>query len=455
LIGVARADITPPVGIYARNWGAAEHDTAQGVHRPLTLTVLTLRAADGGDPMVLASADLGWWRRAEDEAFVRGGVLEALNLDPSRVALCLTHTHSGPSLCREDADRPGGELVGPYLDWLRETLVYVTRAALAKEGCGTLDWTYGLCDLATQRDLPDPAGSGRFVTGFHPGATADTTLLVGRMLGEAGGATVVNYACHPTTLAWENRHLSPDFVGAMREQVMPSTLGEVLFIQGASGELAPRDQYTGDTDAVDRNGSRLAQAVELAESGMLPRGHRLEYRGVVESGAPLAVWEKVKAASAPESLPLAAHTVHVPLPLKADLPTAAEIAARLDAATDTFERERLRRARMLRQSQGDGDTWTLPLTVWRMGGAAFVGVPGEAYSLLQRELRAAFPDQAVMVSNVCNGWVGYLPPAHLYGKDLYPVWQTPLAEGCLEKVIEAAKDALREVFAPAGTKVDV
>ena len=36
--GVARRDVTPPVGIYSRSWGAATHDVAEGVHRPLTAT---------------------------------------------------------------------------------------------------------------------------------------------------------------------------------------------------------------------------------------------------------------------------------------------------------------------------------------------------------------------------------------------------------------------------------
>ena len=34
-LGYARADVTPPVGIYHRMWGAARHDRASGVHRPL------------------------------------------------------------------------------------------------------------------------------------------------------------------------------------------------------------------------------------------------------------------------------------------------------------------------------------------------------------------------------------------------------------------------------------
>src|SRR5688572_3017958 len=40
--GVARIDITPPVGIYHRMWGAAMHDRAEGVHKPLLATALWL-----------------------------------------------------------------------------------------------------------------------------------------------------------------------------------------------------------------------------------------------------------------------------------------------------------------------------------------------------------------------------------------------------------------------------
>jgi hypothetical protein len=81
-IGVARADITPPVGIYARNWGAATHDVASGVHRPLTLTALTLQENSDSPPLVLLAADLGWFRSRDTEWFVRSRVLDALKLHP-------------------------------------------------------------------------------------------------------------------------------------------------------------------------------------------------------------------------------------------------------------------------------------------------------------------------------------------------------------------------------------
>src|SRR5437899_821363 len=47
LFGMARCDVTPPVGIYHRMWGAATHERATGVHRPLTATALVFQAAEG------------------------------------------------------------------------------------------------------------------------------------------------------------------------------------------------------------------------------------------------------------------------------------------------------------------------------------------------------------------------------------------------------------------------
>ena len=58
-------------------------------------------------------------------------------------------------------------------------------------------------------------------------------------------ATIVNYACHPTTLGGRNRLISPDYLGAMRETIETNTgLAPCLFLNGAAGELAPREQVS-------------------------------------------------------------------------------------------------------------------------------------------------------------------------------------------------------------------
>src|ERR1700754_2071413 len=128
---------------------------------------------------------------------------------------------------------------------------------------------------------------------------ADDTVVVGRVTTTGGAplATVVNYACHPTTLAWQNTLSSPDYVGAMRETVGRHTAGApCLFLLGAAGDHAPREQYVGDLDLPDRHGRALGHAVVAALETLPPAGHALEFSAAVESGAPLAPWRPVRRA---------------------------------------------------------------------------------------------------------------------------------------------------------------
>lgn len=445
LIGVGRGDITPPVGINHRNWGAARQDVAEGIHRPLTITALTLQANEKDSPFVLVASDLGWWQNLDDEWFVRGGLIETLSLDPSRVMMNLAHSHAGPAISRDHADRKGGEFIVPYLGKVREALITATRHALHTRATATLSWSHGKCNLATNRDLPDPS-KPRIVCGFNPGNKADDTVLVGRVTNRGGRilATVVNYACHPTTLAWDNRLISPDYVGAMREVVEAETSGApCLFLQGASGELSPREQYLGDTAVADSHGRHLGYSVMAVLEGMLPHETSLSYTGTVESGAPLAIWQR--AAQKP-STSLTGMQLNVEVPLK-KLPSLEEIDAELKTCEDRVMRERLTRKRHVSRIVGSGPTTLRRVWIWRLGDAFVVGQSDEAYSLLQTELRRIFPDHPVVVMNLVNGACGYLAPQEHYEHDIYQVWQSPFARGCLEAVVKACEGAMRKMSA--------
>lgn len=441
-IGVARHDITPPIGIYNRNWGAATSEVATGIHRPLTCTALVLkRKANDAQPLVLISLDLTWWRTYEDEWDCRSALLNALNLDESRLLLHLTHTHAGPSICREDAEREGGHLIGPYLDHLKATCVEATREAAHTAQPGVLEWAFGKCNLACNRDMQDPS-TDRIICGFNPALPADDTLLVGRATNADGKtiATLVNYAMHPVTLAWENTLISPDFVGGVRDVVEANTSGTpCLFLQGASGELAPKEEYTGDTSAADKNGRALGHAAMSVLEGMLRSNRQLEYAGVVESGAPLATWQYAQA-NYPSTLD--AQIIVVEVPLKTGLPTLAQIEHELATATDGFMIERWRRRRRLIRSVGDGVASKQRVWLWRIGNTLMLANSNEAYSKLQTELRTRFPDRTLAVMNITNGAYAYLPEAAMYDRDQYQVWQTPYARGCLEMTIEACAKAI-------------
>src|SRR4029450_10551159 len=75
--GVARRDVTPPVGIYARSWGAATHDVAEGVHQPLTATAAVFASlAEHLPTLALVALDIGWLPYAPDELALRTAIME-------------------------------------------------------------------------------------------------------------------------------------------------------------------------------------------------------------------------------------------------------------------------------------------------------------------------------------------------------------------------------------------
>ena len=445
LVGVARAEITPPVGIYCRNWGAAKHDVASCIHRPLTLTALTLNSQSGRTPLVFVDADLGWWQTPQLYDSFSSRLRGALMIEPASLIFALTHTHAAPPLTVVDETLPGSDLLRQWTDQLFESTVETIREAMNSPFDATLDWHTGRCSLATIRDLRDPGpGQSRLICGYSPEGEPDDRLLVGRVTDNTGRirATLTNYACHPTTLAWENTAISPDYVGAMRETIQQVTNAPALFMLGACGDLAPRYQYVGDTAVADNHGQQLGFAALATLKDMEPPGTQLSFAGCVESGAPLAVWKHTPSALSSE---LSANVSTVELPLK-DWPSAGELEQQRLVCKDRAVEERLRRQRDIRRSIGDDSAYALPVYTWRIGDAVLVGCCCEPYSVLQRELRRRFATYTILCLNLINGSIGYLPPSELYDANAYPVWQTPFDRGSLELTLQSMIQAIHDVL---------
>src|SRR6202011_2855607 len=141
-----------------------------------------------------------------------------------QLAVAFSHTHGAGMMDSSRVNLPGGDLIPPYLDALANKVASIVKEARGKVQPVTVSYTSGRCTLATHRDFWDEI-TGQFVCGFNPDGPADDTVLIARVSDESGKTltTIVNYACHPTTLAWENTLISPDYVGALREVVEKAT----------------------------------------------------------------------------------------------------------------------------------------------------------------------------------------------------------------------------------------
>ena len=440
-IGVARQEITPPAGIYARLWGSAKHDVAEGVHRPLLGSCLVFQDRTQSTELVLLAMDLSILTQ-EEMTSIRTTLLKQLALEPHQLSIHPSHSHSIPVYSRSHTNRPGGHLIIPYLETLPGICASLVNQA--RENCAnaTLSWAYGKCSLAFNRDAID-AASGRDVCGLNLDEKGDDTLLVGRITDEAGAirATIVNYACHPVSLGGANKLISPDYVGAMRELVERDTGGApCVFLHGPSGDLTPRRSYEANVEAADQNGRELGYAALTTLAGMFPPGHRLQYVGIEESGTPLGVWRLQPKPVVNEEL--SAQVMNTKLPLKA-MPERAEIDRQLSVARERYEIEILERTRGRLTLAGDGSFY---FTVWKLGDAFMICVPSESYSHLQLQLRAQFPDSHVAVLNLCDGTYMYLPTRAAYERnDVYPVRVSLYESGSLEHVAELATAAIEEM----------
>ena len=466
-VGFAQADITPPVGIYHRMWGAALHDRATGVHRPLMATAMHLESLDGASRQMVIGLD---------HCILDGAELEIIRTrvgrtSPDDVAVALSHTHGSGWMSRTRATLPGGYLIGPYLNTLADVCEHLANQAAGSARPATLLYGTGRCELAQHRDFYD-AGSKQFVCGFNPDGPADDAVLVAKAVADDTGETlgsVVNYACHPTTLAWENTLISPDYVGAMREVVEINTGAPCLFIQGASGDLGPMDGYVGDVRVADRNGRELGFAALAALESLPPPGTRFEFAGAVVSGAILGSWKHVPVSDAERQRFAAWGTRRfvVPLPYRLDLPTAEstktelakweaeEAAARAANDNARVSECRARTEQMTRQltrlaTMPPGKAYPYRVVVSRLGDSVWVFCPGELYQVFQTTLRERFPHVAVMIATVTNDWQpGYLPAAGSYGYGIYQEIIAAVAPGSLETVIEAVSREIHALVADA------
>src|SRR6185503_6382400 len=202
---LAWTDITPPVGIYHRMWGAAKHERATGVHRPLRATVAVFEATDEhlSSPetrQILLALDHCVLGAVEHEQLVTH-VAEASGQPKESILVVFSHTHAAGLMGLERASLPGGDLIPPYLQSVAERAAELVSECISRLALAAIVYGQGRCSLAAHRDFFD-GEQKQFVCGFNPGGPADDTVLVGRVTDESGRlmATVVNYACHPTTL---------------------------------------------------------------------------------------------------------------------------------------------------------------------------------------------------------------------------------------------------------------
>ena len=452
---VARTVITPPLGIAHAGWGAQTHQRAEGVDLDLLATVLLV--ADGECEAALVDVEFCTVGRELADR-IRNAVSEQTGIPVAHVRLSYSHTHSGPMLGPSWMTE-GEELIPAYVASLPGRIAGAAWEARRRLRPARVAVGSGASDIVVNRRFRLP--SGRVVVGRNWGGFADREVKVVRIddAEERPLAVLVNFGCHPTIMGPPNRLVTPDYPGVVRRVVEAATGATCLFLQGAAGNVHALVDFVGDPAVYRRLGAILGHEAARVALSLQTVPRRERFVRVVESGAPLGIYDD-EPAGEPDGT-VRVRTRPVPLGVKAYPPfaeadaEARKAAARLaeirthaspdelQAAVGVSRRARMR-AEKARQYAGRSEV-VAELHGLRIGPVALVGFPGEPFSEIGARVKAGSPFPHTLFSGYTNDYLGYVPIAEAYAEGGYEVDTSPFQPDSADRVVEGSLALLREL----------
>jgi neutral ceramidase len=254
-VGAAKGEVTPTEPVPMWGYGDRHGRLSEGVLEPLLATAIVIQAGD--TKLAIVGLDLGRSPSEASLAKIRQQIKERAGIEHAMLAG--SHTHNGPVL--ELSDSPGRgrgrfEAALRYYQQLEQKLVDIILEADAQLAPALLaSGSVQLDNYNRNRHSkiePVPVDRGLGVIRFDSAESGQPI------------AVLVNFAAHPTSIPSTSMQFSPDYIGALREQVESQLGGVAVFMQGASGDLSTNRGPFGDHN---KYGQALGQqAFKLAAS---------------------------------------------------------------------------------------------------------------------------------------------------------------------------------------------
>ncbi len=259
-LGIGRANITPTEPIRMSGYGGRT-GLSTGVAGQLWAKAIAI--GEGQETAILVTLDL-----IGVPSWLTANVVADLGIPEANLALCATHTHSGPHLrdvlnpiFMEDIPPNHWTAINRYSDALTEKVVEACRLALDDRQPGRLSWGQGEVGFAGNRRVLE---NGKW-TGFGTQADGpvDHSLPVLKIADSKGNlrGILANYACHCTTLGGDFTDIHGDWAGEAQrllEERYPGVSAMIAIGCGADANPNPR----GFLEDVEKNALSLADEVE-------------------------------------------------------------------------------------------------------------------------------------------------------------------------------------------------
>lgn len=383
--GAARVKITPTRPMWMSGYGSRDHPS-EGTSIDLWAKALVLEDPRG-ERALLVTLDLVGIDRDFSTA-VCAEIGKRHKLQRRQIALCSSHTHSGPVVGRTlkamySFDDTQKQLVLDYTVQLESQVVKLAEEALSQLAPAKVAWGNGRSTIAVNRrtNKEDEVPKLREQGLLKGPVDYDVPVLSVRRPGGELAAIVFGYACHATVVPFYD--WSGDYPGFAQLELEKSHPGATaLFFAGCGGDQNPLPRKS--VDRAREYGKSLADSVDAALGGVMTA-----VEGDLE-------------------------TRYAEYALAFDkLPTRDELAGQAQSTEKADRFVAQRAALLLKQIDGGkplAETYPYPVQLWRVGpGLTWITLGGEVvvdYSLrLKREMGA----DRTWVAAYTNDVMAYIP----------------------------------------------
>jgi neutral ceramidase len=396
-VGVARVKITPDEPLWMAGYGSRTHE-ASGKYSDLWVRTCALEDA-AGERAVLVSFDLLGIHRALAQAICQS-LEQRCGLRRSQVALCFSHTHSGPVVGKNleplhyrllNTDQQ--QRIDKYAEELPRRILDCVQQALSDLQPCELVWGSGTATFAVNRrnNTPeDKVPALRAANQLQGPCDHDVPVLAARRPGGSWKSVVMGYACHGTVLAdysWCGDY--PGFASMDLEARYPDCVAQFWAGCGADQNPLPRRKL----ELAQQYGGQLAQAVvavvsDTSQTQVLPAKLRTSYEEI--------------------SLPLDE------VPTREQLEQAAQSEDRYQRARAEMQLERLAAGQSLPA------TYPYPVQAWVLGDQVqWIFLGGEVVVDYALRLKTELRGKQTWVAGYANDVMAYIPSRRVLAEGGY------------------------------------
>jgi neutral ceramidase len=433
LAGFAEVDFTPAPGLTLL--GQMHARRGERARDPLLVSAVALQWQE--EIALLASADICVLPSEFVEA-TQALFSQQTGLPAGRLLLHATHTHVAPSVVSQLA----AEADPAFVERLRHAVLAAAERALARlepvamfAGTGHLEqmgWNRRAMFADGSSKMYGHAGMPGFIGLEGPRDPSLDVLFARDRHGHVPGV-VLSFSTHPNAIENDSVY-SADIPGEVR-RVLKQVLGPdvvVLYLTGAAGNTAPsildpslpQQPWRGEAGLV-RSGLYLGgEAAKVFASAVVPMDAPVLRLEQMTLSLPIRSWPRPEDATYPEPL----------------------TSGGWQEARAYYERAAAEWPRRLAEES----PVPVRLSVLRVGDAALCTNPAELFVEYGLAIRERSPARVTLISELTDGYVGYVPTERAFTRGGYETWIAPssqLVPEAGEQIVRATRDLLEKAFA--------